>query len=79
MVFRLQHLRREFEALQMTSDETISDFLSKTVVVMSQMRTFGAKLDDKTIVEKVLHSLNSKFDHVIAANLRTYLFFHLMS
>ncbi|KAJ8628315.1 hypothetical protein MRB53_021622 [Persea americana] len=67
MVVRLQLLRREFETLQMKNDENISEFLSKTTAVVSQMRTYGAKIDDQTIVEKVLRSLNSKFDHVVAA------------
>lgn len=67
MVVRLQLLRREFETLQMKNDENISEFLSKTTAVVSQMRTYGAKIEDQTIVEKVLRSLNSKFDHVVAA------------
>lgn len=57
MVVRLQSLHRDFEILQMKSDETISDFLGKAIGVLSQMRTYGAKVEDQTIVGKVLRSL----------------------
>lgn len=35
--------------------------------VISQMRTYGEKIADQTIIEKVLRSLTPKFDHVVAA------------
>lgn len=33
--------------------------------VVSQMHTYGATIDDQMIVEKVLRSLTSMFDHVV--------------
>lgn len=50
----------------MKSDEIVFEFLSKTIVVISQMRTYGANIMDQSVVEKVLRSLNPKYDHVVA-------------
>ncbi|KAJ8748318.1 hypothetical protein K2173_001737 [Erythroxylum novogranatense] len=50
-VVRLQSLRREFETLLMKNVD----------------RSYGEIICDQTIVEKVLRSLNPKFDHVVAA------------
>ena len=64
---KLQSLRRDFETLLMTNGESIADFLSRTMAIVSQMRTYGEKISDETIVAKVLRSLTPKFDHVVAA------------
>ena len=37
------------------------------MAIVSQMRTYGEKISDETIVSKVLRSLTPKFDHVVAA------------
>lgn len=41
----------------MKKEEIISDFLGK-VVAVSQMRTFGEKVDDQTIVEKNIQHID---------------------
>ncbi|XP_027771422.1 uncharacterized protein LOC114076508 [Solanum pennellii] len=64
---RLQSLRRDFEILMMKSGESIASFLSRAMTIVSQMRSYGKKVTDQIIVEKVLRSLNPKFDHVVAA------------
>ena len=51
----------------MTNGESIADFLSRAMAIVSQMRTYGEKISDETIVAKVLRSLTPKFDHVVAA------------
>lgn len=38
--------------------------------MISQMRTYGEKFADQTIVKRVLKSLTPKFDHVVAAIIR---------
>ncbi|GKB57375.1 hypothetical protein Tco_0913561, partial [Tanacetum coccineum] len=35
--------------------------------IVSQMRAYGDKVDDEVVVAKILRSLSSKFDHVVAA------------
>ncbi|XP_073021591.1 uncharacterized protein [Primulina eburnea] len=67
IVVRLQSLRRDIETLIMNKGESIADFLSRAMAISSQMRSYGEKINDQTIVEKVLRSLTPKFDHVVAA------------
>ena len=67
MTVKLQSLRRDSETLLMTNDESIADFLSRAMAIVSQMRTYGEKISDETIVAKVLRSLTPKFDYVVAA------------
>jgi len=66
-VVRLQSLRHDFETLMMKSGESIASFLSRAMTIVSQMRSYGEKVTDQIIVEKVLRSLNPKFDHVVTA------------
>ena len=66
IIVKLQSLRRDFETLLMTNGESIADFLSRAITIVSQMRTYGEKISDETIVAKVLRSLTPKFDHVVA-------------
>ncbi|XP_022974781.1 uncharacterized protein LOC111473517 [Cucurbita maxima] len=50
----------------MTNGKSIADFLSRAMAIVSQMRTYGEKISNETIVAKVLRSLIPKFDHVVA-------------
>ncbi|KAH0748093.1 hypothetical protein KY290_027325 [Solanum tuberosum] len=67
IVVRLQSLRRDFETLMMKNRESIADFLSRAVAIVSKIQSCGEKVTDQTIVEKILRSLTPKFDHVVAA------------
>ena len=49
---QLQVLRIEFEILRMKTSETISDFFSRTMVIVNKMRVHGAKIEHVTVVEK---------------------------
>ena len=51
----------------MTNGESFVDFLSRAMAIVSQMRTYGGKISDETIVANVLRRLTPKFDHVVAA------------
>lgn len=64
---RLQALRRQFELLQMEDNETMTEYFVKIQSFANQMKANGEKLDDLKIVEKVLRSLPSKFDHIVVA------------
>ncbi|KAK2974052.1 hypothetical protein RJ640_006244 [Escallonia rubra] len=62
---RLQSLRAKFEKLNKETTESISDYFTKVISVVHQMRRNGEDISDVRIMEKVLRSLDSKFDYVV--------------
>ncbi|MBE2321338.1 retrotransposon gag domain-containing protein, partial [Solirubrobacter sp. CPCC 204708] len=64
---RLQTLRGEFEFLCMKSSESISEFYTRVMVVANQIRRNGEVLTNMRISEKILRSLDPKFDFIVVA------------
>ncbi|KAL5816417.1 hypothetical protein ACOSQ3_024795 [Xanthoceras sorbifolium] len=64
---RLQTLRGEFESLRMKSNESIAEFYTRVMVVANQLRRNGETLTDMRISEKILRSLDPKFDFIVVA------------
>jgi len=49
----------------MKSSESISDYHTRIMVIINKMRRNGEALTDAPITEKLLRSLDSKFDFVV--------------
>jgi len=66
---RLQALRGDFKKLSKESNERVSDYFTKVIYVVHQIRRNGENIDDVRVMEKILRSLDSKFIHEKSKNL----------
>jgi phosphopantetheine adenylyltransferase len=64
---RLQSLRRQYELLQMTETETISQYFVRLTSLTNQMIRNGETISDLMKIENVLRTLTPKFDHIVVA------------
>lgn len=51
----------------MKEGETVSDYFSRLLVIMNDLKRNNEKVDNIRVIEKVLRSLSSKFEHVVVA------------
>ncbi|XP_019439015.1 PREDICTED: uncharacterized protein LOC109344718 [Lupinus angustifolius] len=64
---RLQTMRRRYELMQMEESEKISEFFTRVITHTNSMKSCGERMDDATIVEKILRTVTPRFDHVVVA------------
>ncbi|XP_024993944.1 uncharacterized protein LOC112527492 [Cynara cardunculus var. scolymus] len=64
---QLLALRRDFEVLQMKECEAVTDYCARAMGISKHMHIHGEKMNDTTIIEKLLRSLTPKFDYVVCS------------
>jgi len=66
-LIKLQSLRRKFELMQMEDDQKISEYISKLINLVNQMKACSETITDQQIVEKIMRTLSSRFDFIVVA------------
>eukprot|EP00253_Pinus_taeda_P032684 PITA_32684 len=64
---KIQTHRRPFEILRMGDEEDIAAYLLQVAEVVNSLKGLDEKVEESTIVEKVLRSLPNRFDSKISA------------
>ncbi|GAU50271.1 hypothetical protein TSUD_131240 [Trifolium subterraneum] len=64
---QLQALRREFEILAMKESESVDEYFGRVLTIANRMTAHGERLEAVTIVEKILRSMQPKFNHVVCS------------
>ncbi|KAA0032987.1 copia protein [Cucumis melo var. makuwa] len=64
---RLQKLRGDYESLHMKESESVSDYTSRLLAVVNEMKRFCETISDEQVVEKILRSLDEKFNFIVVA------------
>ncbi|CAJ2675758.1 unnamed protein product [Trifolium pratense] len=61
---QLQASKREFEVLEMREDETVAEYFARTMAIANKMTSQGERMEQVTIVEKILRSMTERFNYV---------------
>eukprot|EP00253_Pinus_taeda_P002164 PITA_02164 len=64
---KLQTHRRQFESLRMEDEEDIATYLLRVAEVVNSLKGLDEKVEESTIVQKVLRSLPDRLDSKISA------------
>src|SRR6266487_6296138 len=64
---KLQTFKRQFDLIQMEESETVSDYFTKVIKLVNQIKNCGEVIEAKFVLSKILRSLTPRFDHVVAA------------
>ncbi|GAU51565.1 hypothetical protein TSUD_244720 [Trifolium subterraneum] len=64
---QLQALRREFKVLAMGEGETVNEHFARTLAIANRMTTQGERIEQVTIVEKILRSMQPQFNYVVCS------------
>lgn len=63
----LQSLRSEYETMHMINSESVDRYVTRLQTVANEMKQNGEQVDEIKIIEKLLRTLSSKFNNVVAA------------
>nr|XP_011460338.1 PREDICTED: uncharacterized protein LOC105350323 [Fragaria vesca subsp. vesca] len=61
---KVQSLRRDFEYTKMNETELLSDYCTRLTDLVNQMETYAEPIPEKRVVQKILMSLNRKYDAI---------------
>ena len=64
---RLQMMRRQYKFMQMENNEKIAGLFNRNITHTNAMKNYGENISDQLIVEKIMRTLNPKFDHIVVA------------
>jgi hypothetical protein len=64
---QLQSLRRDFEVLAMGEEESVTDYFARTLAIANKMTSHGERMEQVTVVEKILRSMPAKFNYVVCS------------
>eukprot|EP00253_Pinus_taeda_P024139 PITA_24139 len=63
----IQTHRREFKSLKMDDEEYIASYFLRVVEVVNSLKGLGEKIEESTVVQKLLRNIPNKFDSKVSA------------
>lgn len=62
---KLQSLKRQCELTEMMIDDKVAYYFSRLVTLTNQMKRSQEEMSEAAVMEKVLCTLTSQFDHIV--------------
>ena len=53
--------------MKMEDDEKVSEYISKLINLVNQMKACSEAITDQRIVEKIMRTISSRFDFIVVA------------
>ena len=63
---KVQSIRRDFEYTRMNDSESLNDYISRLSNIVNKLRTYKDDMPEKRVVQKILMSLNRKYDAIVS-------------